>query len=269
MAPLEQKQAEAVVAANEADVLSAKRQLDLSENRLRRLITEDYARWHDVRLLPTDKMSAIPQSFDLQDSWNKGLTMRPVIVQKWLEMEQANIQLKYSKNQLYPQLDAFATYGHSASDVEFSGLFTQYGDGSQPFWSAGGRFSVPLSNAEARANHRNARIYVERSVLWMKDKEQEIMAEIDDAVKFAKVSYRRVAATRTAREYAEAALEAEEEKLANGKSTSFEVLSLQRDLTQARFEEVSALTQYNESLAQLAWSEGATLERLNINLEAN
>lgn len=267
MAPLEEKQAEAEVAAREADLLSAQQVLDLQENSLKRAITDDYGEWHGVKLIPADEMAAIPQVFDLQDSWDKGLTMRPDIIQQWLWMQQRNIQLKYSKNQLYPQLDAFASYGHSGSDVEFSGLFTQYGEGSQPFWSAGARFSVPLSNTGARANHRNARAAVEQSVLNMKDLEQQIMAAIDNSIKFAKVSYRRVAATHAARVYAEAALEAEEEKLANGKSTSFEVLRIQRDLTTARSSEISALTEYNKALAALAQSEGSTLERHSIELE--
>jgi outer membrane protein TolC len=267
LAPLDQKQAEAEVAAREADLLSAEQVLALRENALKRAVTDDYDDWHLVELVPIDALTATPQVFDLQDSWSKGLTLRPDIIQSWLALEQRNVELKYSKNQLYPQLDAFASYGHSGSDVEFSGLFTQYGEGSQPFWSAGARFSVPISNAGARARHRNARAEVEQSVLSMKDLEQTIMAQIDDAIKFAKVSLLRVKATRAAREYAEAALEAEAEKLANGNSTSFEVLRLQRDLTSARSAEIAALTEYNKALAALAQSEGSTLQRHAIELE--
>jgi outer membrane protein TolC len=93
------------------------------------------------------------------------------------------------------------------------------------------------------------------------------MAEIDNAIKVARSSYRRVGATREARQYAEAALEAEEEKLANGKSTSFEVLRLQRDLTQARSAEIGALTEYNKALATVAQTEGTTLRRHRIEFE--
>ncbi len=269
LAPLDEKQAEAEVAAREADLVSAEQELGLRQNVLRRAITDDYAEWHQVDLIPADAMTAVPQVFDLQDSWDKGLTKRPEVIQQWLVMDQRDIELKYSRNQLYPQLDAFASYGHSGSDVEFSGLFTQYGEGGQPFWSAGAVFSIPISNTGARARHRNARAQVEQSVLYMKDLEQRIMAEIDNAVKTARGSYRKVEATRLARVYAEAALEAEQEKLANGKSTSFEVLRLQRDLTSARSSEISALTEYNKSLAALAQFEGTTLERHAIQLETN
>jgi len=269
MAPLEEKQAEAQVAMSQADLLAAERTLALSENALKRTLTDNFAAWREVDLVPIDEMTAVPQVFDLQDSWNKGLTMRPDIVQAWLTMEERDIQLQYSKNQLYPQLDAIVTYGHAGSDVEFSGLFSDYGDGSQPYWTVGGVLSIPISNAGARARHRNAKAQIEQSVLEMKNLEQSVMAQIDDAIKYAKVSYRRVNATQSSRAYSEAALEAEQEKLANGNSTSFEVLRLQRDLTAARSSEISALTEYNKALATLAQFEGSTLQRHAIELNAN
>ena len=62
----------------------------------------------------------------------------------------------------------------------------------------------------------------------------------------------------------EAALEAEEKKFANGKSTGFFVLQLQRDLTASRSSELRALADYNNTLADLWLSEGATLERRGV-----
>ena len=42
------------------------------------------------------------QLFDLQDSWNKGMTERPDLLQARLNVEQQGIQLKFDYNQLYP-----------------------------------------------------------------------------------------------------------------------------------------------------------------------
>ncbi len=83
----------------------------------------------------------------------------------------------------------------------------------------------------------------------------------------ARVSYERVTARRESRLYSEAALDAERKKLENGKSTSFVVLQLQKDLTAARSAEIGALADYNKALADLARSEGSTLERRAINLQ--
>ena len=56
-------------------------------------------------------------------------------------------------------------------------------------------------------------------------------------------------------------------KLDNGKSTSFVVLRIQRDLTAARSDGIRALADYKKSLAQLAQAEASTLERRGINIE--
>jgi HAE1 family hydrophobic/amphiphilic exporter-1 len=94
------------------------------------------------------------------------------------------------------------------------------------------------------------------------------MVQIDNAVKVAESDYQSVEATKQARIYAQAALDAEQKTYAVGKATTFEVLQYQNSLTSARSQEIRALANYNEALANLAAQEGATFERYNINIEA-
>jgi outer membrane protein TolC len=77
-----------------------------------------------------------------------------------------------------------------------------------------------------------------------------------------------VDATRQARIYAAAALDAEQKKYNVGKSTTFTVLQLQNTLTADRAAEIRALANYNEALVTLAQQEGTTLERNHIDIEA-
>jgi outer membrane protein len=93
--------------------------------------------------------------------------------------------------------------------------------------------------------------------------------QIDDAVKVVEVNYERVGTTKQAREFAEIALQAEQTKMENGRSTSFIVLQLQRDLTTSRSEEIRALAEYNKALSQLALREGTMLARHKIELQLN
>jgi outer membrane protein TolC len=79
--------------------------------------------------------------------------------------------------------------------------------------------------------------------------------------------FRRVNSTHQARVFAEAALAAEQTKLQNGASTSFIVLQLQRNLTDARSAEFRALSDYNKALAQLAFSDGSVLEKDGLEFE--
>ena len=101
----------------------------------------------------------------------------------------------------------------------------------------------------------NQTLTVEQALLTTKKLEQDVMVQIDDAIKTAQAAFERVDATHQASLYAAAALDAERKKLENGKSTSFIVLQLQRDLTFASSEEIRALADYNIALAQVAFVE--------------
>jgi outer membrane protein TolC len=92
------------------------------------------------------------------------------------------------------------------------------------------------------------------------------MADVLDAMNAVESNAQRVKATGEARAFAETALEAEQKKLANGKSTNFIVLQLQADLTQARLNESLAIVDYNRALATLSLTEATTLERHSISL---
>lgn len=266
LAPLDEKQSEAEVAARQADVIASQRNLDVLENNLKQLLNDDFAGWSSQRLEASDRTGVERELFDLQDSWTKGLANRPELLQATLDLEREGLQLKYDRNQLYPQLDVFATVGYNGSAREFSGAFSDLETRDRPFYAFGGRITIPLGNGVARNRYKSTKAGREQSVLAVKKIEQDIMIQIDNSIKLAQSNYERIAATKKAREYAEAALDAEQRKLENGKSTSFFVLSLQRDLTAAQSSEISALVQYKRSLAQLAQAEGNTLVRRKIDL---
>jgi len=97
--------------------------------------------------------------------------------------------------------------------------------------------------------------------------EQDIVIQINDSVKLAQRNWDRLESARQARDFAEAALEAEQQKLESGKSTTFVVLELQTKLTRARSVEIQAVADYNKSLVELYFREGSTLDRNHIVLE--
>lgn len=266
LAPLDEKQSEAEVAQRQSDLITAQRNLEVLENNLKQLLHDNFASWSSERVEPSDTLSTDRQLFNLQDSWTKGLSLRPEYLQATLDVEQQGYQLKYDKNQLFPQLDIFGTYGYNGSGAEFSDSLDQVQQRDLPFYAYGGRLVIPLGNGAARNRYRSSKAGREQTLLALKKMEQDIMIGIDNAIKLAMSNYERIEATRKAREYAEAALSAEQKKLENGKSTSFVVLSLQRDLTAARSDEISAVVQYNRSLALVAQAEGTTLERRKIDL---
>ena len=267
MAPLDEKQAESQAASARANLLSAQRAVEMSQNVLKTLITDNYGELHDVDLVAGENLTAPRQYFNVKESWMLGLTERPDLLQAKLDLERAGVELKYLKNQVYPQLDAFGTYGRSGTSTDYGGVLNNISGGDLPFWVVGGQLTIPLSNVQARNRYKAGKVTVEQAVLSLKRMEQIIMVQIDDGIKSAQAAFERVDATRQARLYAEAALDAEQKKLESGKSTSFFVLQLQRDLTSARSEEIRALTDFNKALATLAQREGSTLVRQKIDVQ--
>lgn len=248
-------------------MIAAQRNVAVLENALKQLLTDDFAAWGTGTLELSGTLDAELQFFNLQDSWSKGLTQRPDFLQANLDLEQQGIVIKINRNELYPQVDLKVGGGYAGSSPGFSGVLGDIEQREQPFYYFGGQLTYPLGNRSARNSYRASKAEYAVRQLALKKLEQDIMVEIDNAIKLAQANYERVGATRKAREYAEAALAAEQKKLESGKSTSFFVLQLQRDLTAARSDEIQALVQYKRSLALLAQSEGATFERHQIDLE--
>ena len=267
LSPLDVQQDEAQAATSKAALISAENKLSRAANVLKGLLTDNYAQWHDILIEPTETLTATMQLFDLQDSWNRGLAGRPDLLQARLDVAKQGIQLKFDNNQLYPSLDLIGSYGYNGAGQEFGDTFNQLKEANQPFWSYGAQVSLPLANVGTRNAYKADKVTLKQLLLTLKQKEQSVMVEIDDAVKQAQSSFQSVQATQQARTYAEAALDAEQKKYAVGKSTTFTVLQLQNNLTTARSQEIRALADYSEALANLAAKEGSTLERNGIKLD--
>ena len=267
LAPLDEKQAESQAAANRADLLTAQNAYTTQENVLKGLMTDNYTALHGAELVPTEVLAAPIPLLNLQDSWAKGMTQRPDLLQSRLDLERLDIILRYTYNQLFPELDLIGSYGFAGSGREFSDAFGRIGSGSDPNYSFGASVTIPLGNSVARANYKITKEQKKQGLLQLKKQEQTILIQIDDAVKQVQNAFERVDATRQARTYAETALDAEQKKLESGKSTSFQVLQFQRDLTARRSEEIRAMADFNKALSQLYFLEGSILQKHHLGVE--
>ena len=85
----------------------------------------------------------------------------------------------------------------------------------------------------------------------------------------ARSGWARIAATRTAREYASAALRAGQLQLQQGQVTPLEILTLQQGLTAARSDEIRALVDYNKAVTTLLEREGTLLEERGLTVNVH
>src|SRR5262249_20310434 len=149
---------------------------------LKSLLSDEYSQWKDVHIEPAESMVAVPQTFNLQESWQKGITMRPDLLQQRLSLEKQGFVVRFSKNQLYPQLDVVGDYGYNASSTEFSGAFNQIANRDNPFWSVGGQMTIPLSQTTARNNYKSAKATKEQIGLQLKQLQQNVLIQIENSI---------------------------------------------------------------------------------------
>lgn len=260
------------IATSEATLASLRSAMLLAGNRLRYLIGGESLGDPACLLSPAERLVAIPETLDLQTSWQRALSQRPDLLQLRENIEKAELQLKYVRNQLFPSLDVVAGYGRRGASTgqvpppldpvaSASDAWQQIADGTAPSDFVGLVFSVPLSRTTARAHYRAGNELREQAILRVKQREELLLQETADAIALARSSLEQVAAARRATQYAEAALTAEERKLTGGKSTWFFIAQVQSDLASARSSELHALSQYNQAVARLQFVEGSTLDR--------
>ena len=276
-------QLEAEVYSRQASLISVQNSYTNQVNTLKSLMSDDFASVTNKELSPVGELNPIQTVFNQSDSWDKALNNRPDILQSSIALERADIRLKYSKNQIYPQLDLRGTYGLTGSDnavtsfrdkrpyisrsATFDNAFRDIRKGDYPNYSVGLSLNIPIPNRAARADYKTSQAQKEIAILQHKQLEQSIMIDIDSLIRQAESSYERIEATRLARVSGELAVKNERTLRDEGASTDFVVLRAERDLTSRRYSEIRAKADYLIALSRLALAEGSTLENRGITVE--
>ena len=136
-----------------------------------------------------------------------------------------------------------------------------------PDYGIGFQLNIPLRNRVARADMARDELMLRQSEVRLKEVENQIRVEVENALvtlRRARASYDAAVETR---QLQEEALDAEQQRLSVGQSTSFFVIQYERDLAQARSTEVIALGNYAKARAALDRTVGRTLDANNISLQ--
>lgn len=286
LAPLEILNAETVVAQREADILQAEALIKRSEDLLKSILNlVSDGEMNPQKVVPKDRPTYMAREISLEDALTEAKQKRPDLQVVRTSLETKELGLRVAKNQMLPGLDLRFSYwspGISGDrllyldDNPFLGVIVGKEEGSRADslrdafkllyknWTVGLTLTLPLSNVLTRAEQARAKIELEKSMLELQDKEQQVLLEVRDAVREVETNAKRVEAYRIARELAEKRLEAEEKKLAVGLTTNYFVLEFQEQLANARSQEIKALIDYNLALAMMEKAVGTSLENRNI-----
>src|SRR5687767_9416272 len=117
-----------------------------------------------------------------------------------------------------------------------------------PNWNFSVTMSYPLLGSQADAQLARARLQRNQSLTRLRALEVLIAAEVTNAALTIQSNLKRVEAATAARELAQKRLEAEQSKFDVGMTTNFFVVQAQRDLRDAFNTELRALADYRKSL---------------------
>src|SRR5439155_1407555 len=105
-----------------------------------------------------------------------------------------------------------------------------------------------LGQSAEQANAARAKLERSQSAERLKSAQSKAILQVRDAGWKVEMNAKRIETTRLARELADQRLDAERKRFEVGMSTSFLVIQAQRDLAQAKTNEVSAVLSYDLSL---------------------
>lgn len=268
LAPIEIIEAESGVASRVEAIISAENTIRDKEDELKRIMNlADSEIISAVEIVPVDKPTFEPKEVPLKETIKIAMEKRPELKELQIEVENAGMEVRRKKNELFPQLDL-------TGGVRYSGL------GGTPDGAHDSTFSedfqgefitltleIPIGNRAARNDYKKAKLGKEQSALNVKKKELDIVVEVRGSVREVMTNIERVMATRKARELAQKRLEVEEKKYSVGRSTSLEILLAQEDLATAEGNETKALIDYEISRGGLEAAKGTILDAYNIQVE--
>jgi outer membrane protein TolC len=267
--PLDLVSAQAEVAADQEQLIIAETSVKEAEDRLRLLIfdTSNRDNWN-VAIDTIDSPPITTVSIDLEGAVTHTLSARADLLRARKDIDNAKISVNYTSNQKLPDVRLNASYSASGlggtqilrtggfpGNIVGPGTITPFGNvlgqlfsHDYPTWGVGVSVSYPIGNSVEQANAARAQLEHSQAEQRLKGDEARAVQQVRDAAWKIEMNAKRIDTTRSARELAEQRLDAERKRFEVGMSTSFLTIQAQRDLAQARVNELSAVLAYDLSL---------------------
>ena len=265
-APVEVTQAEAQEAAGVQNVILAEKAIQDAEDTLKVIMNLPASGGWGQEIRLTDALTFQPKSANLDESIRKALENRYEYKSAKLDIQNKELTVRLTRNQLLPDLSLTGSVFTNGAGNPYGSDINEMGSSHFVSYAVGVVLTVPLGNRGPQASYINAKLVEDQAKTSLKNLELQIIQQVREAVRRIEANARRVDANRAARALAEEQLRVEQRRLEAGVSTTFNVLSFQRDLTAAEANELRAIADYFESLVNLEKVQGTVLEANHIEM---
>jgi outer membrane protein TolC len=267
--PLDLVSAQAEVAADREQLIIAETTVREVEDELRTLIfdTSDRSAW-SVTIDPVDSPPLGLASPDLDAAVTNALGARADLARARKDIDRAQVSVKFTDNQRRPDVRVNASYlasGLGGTQVlrtgdfpgtiigagpvtDFGSVLNQLFTSRYSTWGVGVSVSYPVGRTTEQAEYARATLEHLQSQQRLKSAESRAVQQVREAWWKIEMNAKRIETTRAVRELAVQRLDAERKRFDVGISTSFLVIQAQRDLAQARTNELAAILAYDLSL---------------------
>lgn len=269
--PIDVVEAEAEVAQREEAVIIGEAQIATAEDTLRALVYDPAAAdFWTLRIEPVSPPVFEMRPVEIDAAVRTALENRTDLQRSQKNLEAADINLRYFRNQTLPDVTASFDYGLTGlggtqfvrgtgfpgpvigqTERGFAEVLSDLFGNNFPNWTASLTVSYPIGPTPQEASLARARLQYSQSQTQLRNEQLQIATQVREAARQVLTNQKRVETTRVSRQLAERRLDAEERKFAAGTSTSFFVFQAQRDLAQARSNELRAVLDYNRSVVDL------------------
>jgi outer membrane protein TolC len=286
LAPLELVTSEAGIATRKEEIIRARAVVGDAEDLLRQLLNLNEPAVWAATIAPATDPEMTPIGLDVEQAVETALERRAELRGRRLGQDNLEIEAAYRANQTRPELNFAITYGYNGlgGDVTARDFFTgeilfqapgDYGDaldqitgGDFDGWSAALNFSYDIGNRQRRAQLALADVAVDRGMAELENMELGVITEVRRLARLVGAAAEARESARVSRRLAEKNLDAEQKRYQNGMSTSFQVLEIQEDLSQARSREVNSITGYRKAVTRYYQAVGTLIEESGVELVA-
>ena len=286
--PVAVKESQAEAARRNEEVIVATNVLNHARRNLQNLVylpgqSEYFPRRVEPIETPGHSDVELPE---LEAAIHTAIEKRPEIRAAQLQVRTGDLNVSLNKNQLLPRVDVYGMGGVNGlggtvrpGENPFNGrpyndaFAGSYGeslnrmvDGAYYSYTGGVRIEVPIGNAAAESAYRMARIERERMAASYRQQVSDVALDVSEALGDVRSDRERMAATRVARELSEENLKNQMKRYDVGMTTTTDLLRFQNDVASARLAEIRSVIDYNNSLARFERSQGALLDRFNVEI---
>lgn len=245
----------------------AKTNLALNQRQLKFYLNDpNFSIAHTTNLITTSLPDLFNYQFDREKLITQASSNRLDILETELKLTEDAMKIEFLDNQTLPLFTLDYAYGAlSNSGSKFSEAYTTVGNFDYNEWYVGLRFEMPITNQARKARLQNA---VGQRLQRLSTKELQqlsVKREIFDTLDTLEQNWQRIILMRQQVAIAGVNYEAELKQFKEGLRTMTEVLEALSRLGEAEIREIRAITDYQITQIDLAFSTGTLLGYSRIN----